>query len=276
MDIFIPSFIFIIGLFVGSFLNVVILRWDSGKSIVFGRSVCAHTGAPLPWYDLIPVVSYVVLLGKSRFSKKPLSIQYPIVELLTGILFAGVYLRVFSYGGFDFNVVSSVFFVLYTAIISILIVITVYDFYHKIIPDPLVFSFSAISFLNLVFLYGIELFSTPEGISSLLAAPLLAAPFALLWYVSGGRWIGFGDAKLAWGIGWMLGLLSGFSAIMLAFWIGAAVSIFLLALQKLYKTNFRFLPRGLTIKSEVPFAPFLILGTLLVFFFNLNVFTLFY
>ena len=87
--------------------------------------------------------------------------------------------------------------------------------------------------------------------------------------------MGYGDAKLAWGIGWFLGLVMGLSAVVLSFWIGAVVSLLLMGLKKLMEDRLSFLSENLTIKSEVPFAPFLVLGTLLVFFLNLNVFILF-
>jgi leader peptidase (prepilin peptidase)/N-methyltransferase len=92
---------------------------------------------------------------------------------------------------------------------------------------------------------------------------ILFAFFAFLWLVSSGKWMGFGDAKLALGVGWLLGLSGGIMAIMLAFWIGAIVSLSLMGLQKLNLSHL-----GLTIKSEIPFAPFIILGLFLEFFTN--------
>ena len=112
----------ILGLFVGSFLNVVILRWDSDRSIVTGRSVCAHTGKKLPWYDLIPVFSFLMLRGKSRFSGKPISPQYPVVEIITGLLFAGTYWR---YGYlFRLDPDSLLLFLAYLIIVCLLVVIS--------------------------------------------------------------------------------------------------------------------------------------------------------
>ena len=252
MNIILPLSFLFLGLFVGSFLNVVILRWGTNKSIIKGRSVCAHTGKPLFWYDLIPVLSFIILKGKSRFSGEALSVQYPLVEIITGILFLGVYQIVGS--------VSALLF-LYLISVSLLIVICFYDLRTKIIPNSLVYSFIVISLLILL-LKGFE-------VGDFWAAPLLWFPFAFLWLVSKGAWIGYGDAKLAWGMGLFLGLWGGISAVLIAFWVGAVISLVLLFLQRF---QLSFLPKSLTIKSEVPFAPFLVIGTLLVLFFNLNVF----
>ena len=135
------------------------------------------------------------------------------------------------------------------------------------------YSFIVISFVALFLQYGSNLFGL--SLKDLLAAPILWLPFALLWFVSRGTWMGYGDAKLAWGIGWFLGLFGGISAVMLSFWIGAVISLILLGLKKLLENKLSFLPKTFTIKSEVPFAPFLVVGTLLVFLFHLNVFLFF-
>lgn len=261
-------FVFIIGLLVGSFLNVVILRWGTGVSAFSGRSRCVHSGNVLPWYDLVPVVSFVLLRGRSRFSGKALSIQYPLVELLTGVLFTGVYLLFMSWNPLFFVDVVLLFqFALALAIMSTLVVIAMYDLRTQIIPDMLSLLFAVLSFIYSFLVFGVS----GEFAWVLLAGPVLAFPFAFLWFVSQGAWMGFGDAKLAWGIGWFLGLMPGLSAILLAFWIGAVVAICLLVIGKVSKVFFK----GMGLKSEIPFAPFLIIGTLLVFFFNIQALSLF-
>lgn len=261
------------GTIIGSFLNVVILRYNTGASLIRGKSSCFSCSKNLSWCEMFPIVSFIALRGKCANCKSKISWQYPLVEFFTGLLFSAVYIKL--NGGFYFfsqpNLFSdfhldAISHFYYFAVFSILIVITVYDLKHKIIPDLLVFSFAFISLIWLVANVGLaNLFQSPY-IFNLLAGPILALPFFLMWLLSGGRWIGLGDAKLALGMGWFLGVISGFSAVILGFWIGAAVSLALLSLQKL---NLR--GKSLTIKSEIPFAPFLALGLLAVFFFGFDV-----
>ena len=149
-------------------------------------------------------------------------------------------------------------------IFSILVVITVYDIKHKIIPDSLSFLFAGLAFIGLFFA-GFENLNWTDW----LAGPILATPFAFLWLISKGEWIGFGDAKLALGIGWFMGLVDGISSIVLAFWIGSILGVFLVFLSKLRTLS--FMGKTFTIKSEIPFAPFLVLGMILIFFFNWDV-----
>lgn len=257
-------FIFCLGAIVGSFLNVVILRYNTGRHVT-GRSGCPHCGRQLRWFELIPLVSFLVQMGKCRACESKISKQYPLVELLTALLF------VLTYWSFGIENSSTLLFSL--VIWSLLVVILVYDMRHKIIPDVFVYSFIALSFIALFIPAHIgESFSTPS-LSILFAGPLIALPFALLWFVSGGRWMGLGDAKLALGIGWVLGLTGGLSALFFAFWIGAVVSITLVCIDYVRSAHSRALSGAhgrFTMKSEVPFAPFLILGFAIVFFFHTN------
>ena len=147
-------------------------------------------------------------------------------------------------------------------VFGLLIAICVYDFKHKIIPDFWSYSFAVVAFLQLIFLSAT--FSFTPTVWDLFAGPILALPFAFLWLVSGGRWMGLGDAKLTLGIGWFLGIKAGLVAVVLAFWIGAVFGIALLLIQKLSESS--IFHRKINMKSELPFAPFLILGLFLVFF----------
>ncbi|MCX6715957.1 MAG: prepilin peptidase [Candidatus Taylorbacteria bacterium] len=249
----VPIIIFIFGVVIGSFLNVVVLRLNTGLGIQ-GRSMCMSCGKSLTWRELIPILSFIFQLGKCRNCKSKISWQYPLVELATGLLFVLIYLK--------FPPISNValmMIVIYLIITCLLIVITVYDIKHKIIPDPLVYIFDALA-LATVFLGGPTFIHSPH-IWTILAGPILAAPFTLLWLVSKGKWIGFGDAKLVLGLGWLLGLHAGINAVVISFWIGAAVAVIWMLV-----TYGRF-KRGL----EIPFGPFLILATYLVLLFGLNV-----
>jgi len=262
MDLLIWFTIFVFGTIIGSFLNVVILRYNTGESAVSGKSACFSCAKNLSWYEMFPILSWVALRAKCGNCKSKISWQYPLVEFFTGLLFLGVY---FSLG----NLVSKYAYFYYFAVFSILIVITVYDLRHKIIPDFLVFSFAFLSLIWFVANIGFaNLFQSPHFLD-LFAGPILALPFFLMWLLSKGRWIGLGDAKLALGMGWFLGLIPGVSAVILGFWIGAIISLSLLFVQRL-----NLIGKNLTIKSEIPFAPFLILGLLAVFFFGFDVMNL--
>jgi len=173
-------------------------------------------------------------------------------------------------GVFDTHLLFSTFY--YLIIWSILVVISVYDLRHKIIPDLLAFLFAGLALVYLVLNTGWgNILHTPY-VWDILAGPLFALPFAALWFFSEGKWMGLGDAKLALGIGWFLGLIKGGSAIILGFWMGAIVGLTLVGVSKLSIAKRFHSNYGL--KSEIPFGPFLILGTVIAFFFNINLFDL--
>jgi len=263
-------FVFILGTIVGSFLNVVILRYKTGLTITNSRSKCFSCGKGLRFWELVPVLSFLFLRGRCSRCQTKISIQYPLVEVVTGILFALLYLK------FEAGFFSLAFLLVYLFIFSILIVIAVYDLRHKIIPDGLV-----LLFVLAAILLALNRFIEPGVVGelgryfNLFAGIILFLPFYFLWKVSDGKWIGLGDGKLAIGIGTLLGLPDGLSAVVLSFWIGAVFAVVLLFLQKVVQT--KSLWKGmkhLTIRSEMPFAPFLILGTIIIFFYPLDIFSL--
>jgi leader peptidase (prepilin peptidase)/N-methyltransferase len=259
--------VFIFGTIIGSFLNVLVLRYNTGVSAMKGRSFCFSCGKKLGPLELIPVFSFLFQKGRCRGCQSKISWQYPVVECLTGLLFVAVFVKYAGLFGLLFNpwyIFLSLF------IIAVLVAITVYDFKHKIIPDGLVITFSILALLKIVadfFLINSTVTETKlHLIWYLVAGPILALPLFLIWFFSKGKWMGLGDPKLVLGIGWFLGPILGLSAIILAFWTGAVYGLILLILSK-------FKWHGLKIdgKSEVPFAPFLILGFLLVFFFQIDI-----
>lgn len=227
----------------GSFLNVVALRWNSGWGLG-GRSACFSCGKALRWWELIPILSFFFLRARCSSCKSKLSWQYPLVEILTGLVFASLY---YVFG-------PTTYYLLLTTVFCLYIVITVYDIRHKIIPDALVYLSIVLAFVLSVLRFISDLES---GAWDLVAGPLIFLFFAALWLLSRGRAMGFGDAKLGLSIGLLLGASAGFSAVVLAFWIGTVVTLLYMALIR------SPLLRGgkkLTMKSEIPFAPFLVLG----------------
>lgn len=253
-DLFIFVFLFfVLGTIVGSFLNVVVYRYNTGMTIS-GYSMCLSCGKRLRWYMLIPVVSYFAFHGKCGYCGSKVSPQYPAVEATTGIIFALLYVHS-GFSIFTPYAQESLMLVFDLLIWSILVVIVTYDLRHKIIPDLFAFLFAAAALVKLLVLVGMTDLLRSPGVWDLAAGPILALPFAALWFFSRGRWMGFGDAKLAVGIGWFLGLLNGITGIIFGFWIGAAVGIILLFLKR----------KRFTMKSELPFAPFLVLGMLVAY-----------
>lgn len=253
--ILVPFFIF--GAIIGSFLNVVIFRYNTGRS-VGGRSACFSCGKTLRWYELVPIASFVVQRGRCARCRSVISPQYPIVEVVSAIIFLLIGWDLFS------EEISSyrTFFASYEMIVwSLLIVISAYDMRHKIIPDGLVYAFIA---LSVVSVFGFRETIGGFSLEYFLTGLCLAAFPAILWLVSRGRWMGLGDAKLLLGAGFLLGPTLGVSALVYAFWSGAVVSVFLLSVKG----------KGFTMKSEIPFGPFIILGMAIAYFFDLNLFSL--
>lgn len=254
MNYLIFFFAFLFGTIIGSFLNVVVFRLKTGK-ISKGRSICFSCGKHLGSLELIPVVSFLVLRGRCRGCRSPISWQYPFVELLTGLLFAMTAL--FVKDTFSFLLVTSIF--------SVLMVIAVYDMRHKIIPDGLSLLFALLSFVSIIFTHK-EMFWSLSTLWHVLAGPALFLPFFLVWLFSRGAWMGLGDAKLAVGIGFLLGITKGLSAIVIGIWAGALWSLSLMLLQKVSGNK-----KTLSMKSEIPLAPFLILGTIIAYFLEVDV-----
>lgn len=273
MTVLLVSLVFLFGLIIGSFLNVVVLRYNTGRSLQ-GRSACFSCKTVLTWYELMPVGSYIMQAGRCRHCGSVLSPQYPLVELLTGALFVGIFLKLYE-GALQLSHLLQ--FGFYAAVTGLLIAVLVYDLHHKIIPNGLVYAAALIAFGALFVNFETLTFAVP-AISDLLAGPVLAAPFALLWLVSAGRWMGLGDAKLGLVMGWLLGLTAGTTAVLLSFWTGAVLSLALILTARLSgrlsggnSLLLYHLP-ALTMKSEVPFAPFLIVSLWFVFFSGFDLF----
>lgn len=236
-------FVFVIGLIVGSFLNVCISRLPEEKSIAYPPSHCPKCKKSINFYDNIPIISYLLLLGKCRSCKQPISIRYPIVELLTGILFlyafAGLGARDWGLG-FYFN----------CAFISFLMISFFTDFETELVPDQPV-----LVIIPLALIYN---FISGDIASSLLG---LIFGFSILYTIGflGKLYykkdvLGGGDIKLAAAFGACLGYEKLFIALMLGYFIGAIVSVVLIALKKK------------TMKDYIPFAPALTTGALIALF----------
>ncbi len=274
--------IFTFGLLIGSFLNVVIYRLHSGESIFKARSRCTKCGHVLTWYELVPILSFIVQGGKCRACSAPISFQYPLVELGTAILFMLIIFNFSPYGGSPvggqfsiFNEFSNfqIFKLCYLLIIaSLLIIIFFFDLKYYIIPDKIIYPAIGISFLYtfLVFLklnhwslfenWKLSASWRIENLETLyipiLAALAASAFFATIFVISQGKWLGFGDVKLAFFMGLFLGWPNILVALFAAFILGGIIGMGLVA------------SRRKTMKSQVPFGPFLVSGTFIAMFFG--------
>ncbi|MEK9135255.1 MAG: prepilin peptidase [Patescibacteria group bacterium] len=226
-------FIFVFGLMVGSFLNCVIYRLEQGKSFLRGRSFCPNCKHQLSWQDLIPIFSFLILGGKCRYCSQKISWQYPLVELFTGIIFLSILLTNSNIYAMAYLLLVSCFF----------IIIFVYDLKHYIIPDKVVFPA-----IGVALAYDLLRFDL-LGRSNLLASAFGAAGFFLaIVLISRGKGMGIGDIKLAFLMGLFLGWPNIIVALFLAIFLGAIMGIGLIISGKK------------TLKSEVPFGPFLTIG----------------
>jgi len=230
--------VFILGLVVGSFLNVVVLRLKNGSSITFDRSrcvLCKHLLSPL---DLLPLASFFLLHGRCRYCHKQISWQYPIVEFLTGLLFVLAWIK------FQPSIWDTA---LTLAFGCLLVVIAVYDFKYYTILDKLVLpAFGLILLLNLYtdLVHGYAL-KNSTTILGLLGSLIVSGFFLVQYVLSKGKWIGFGDVKL----GLFLGSLLGFSgSLLLLFLSYVSGGIVALGLLKFGKKS---------LSSPVPFGIFL-------------------
>ncbi len=257
------TFIFFgFGLIIGSFLNVVIYRLNTKRSLGV-RSACMSCNTKLLWYELIPVFSFLGLRGRCRTCQTKISMQYPLVELTTGIVFATLFLK-FQDILFSSVLEFSIVYAYYAVMFALLVVIATYDIKHKIIPDMLAFVFGLLAFLGLFSIGSpsnlVLAFHIPS-ILDFLSGVFIALPFFLCWLISRGAWMGLGDAKLALGLGWFLGLSIALSGVVVAFWTGAIIGLGLL-----------FFSKNHNMKSEIPFAPYLVLGAFIAFVFELHLF----
>jgi len=215
---------FLFGLLIGSFLNVCIHRWPRGRSVVKPRSHCVRCRKMIAWYDNIPVVSYVLLGGRCRHCGRQISLRYPAVELLTGVVF---FWFVWRWGA----TLDAAKWCIFGAI---LIALVVADFEKRILPDELTLGGLAIGIVLSPFvLFNYRVMAAilsiffsinlPERWQSLLEAVLSAAlPALSLWFVGWAYWkvrgiegLGFGDVKLAAMIGSFLGLQNALLALLI-------------------------------------------------------------
>lgn len=261
----------VLGLAFGSFVNALVWRVHQqslakkprGKSsklkaqdlsILKGRSMCPHCKHTLAWYDLIPVFSWLSLKGNCRYCKKPISWQYPVVELITAALF------VISYVFWPFQLLSANSYLLFAAwLVSLVILVAlfIYDIKWMLLPNRLVFPLIGIAGLSAL-LRASEAENPLQSIVNSLAGVAIASGiFYVLFQVSNGKWIGGGDVKL----GVALGLLVGSAPLAFLLLFTASILGLSAAIPQLIQGKAKM-------TSKLPFGPFLIAATVIVVLFG--------
>jgi len=269
------AYLFVLGLVVGSFINVISLRYNPDKflfsrEVIGGRSNCPKCKNKLKWFELVPLLSFIFLRGQCRNCREKISFQYPLVEFASGLIFLLVSREILSARLINNLSVTqySVLIMAYVLIFSILLLITLIDIRLKLIPNELnllllllgvaiviisegSFGFTEGSFLgsySAIFGFRGNIF-----LNHLFAAVLGLLFFGLLVVVTQGRGMGIGDVKLA----SVLGIIFGWPDIIIIF----AISFVIGAILGLIG----IVARRIKIKGLLPFGPFLAIGSIIVF-----------
>ena len=267
LDIFIYTYIFLIGLAIGSFLNVVIYRLPIGEGIVIKPSHCMKCENKIKFYDLIPVLSYIFLKGKCRYCGEKISIQYAAVELLTALSLVGIYHM--------FGWVNPIQTIAIMVLVSIFIAVFFIDLQHYIIPNEIIifglitglifsilkgFNFNNLSLYNWSFLADSTL-GLVIGVVTFIVIVVLG-----LWMMKAEA-MGMGDVKLMGVVGLYLGFKLTVLSMFLSFIIGSVISLLLIGLK------------AKKMRDQIPFGPFIVLGStvaamwgnqILTWYFSLN------
>lgn len=279
--------LFMVGIAVGSFLNVLTLRFNPKEKErglfknIYGRSHCPNCSKVLGWYELIPLFSFLIQLGKCRSCGTKLTRQYPIVEFLGGLIFISVpynLLPTHSLSPIPYLLIS-----IWILVFLALLTMSVIDFHHRIIPDSINVFIGILGAALVGYRY---FFLSPVkelGGGSFLGGYALMFPFGdnfplnnfigfifglgflgALFVISGGRGMGLGDVKLAAALGLLMGWPDIALALILAFITGAVLSLALIFAKRK------------SMKDFVPFGPFIALGVVLVFFFGNEMLNLYF
>ncbi len=249
MEIIYALMFLFLGIILGSFINAWVWRIENNLSVAKGRSMCPHCKHTLAWYDLVPVLSYLILRGKCRYCKAKIGRQYPIIELTTGLLFMTTYLLLAPAG-----VQQWIQMLLLLAVSVLLVAAYIYDSKHMELPE--IFMLPAIA-LGVVY-FGLNIFW--QGYIAMIPQAIALGVFILaytaLWYFSKGQWLGAGDIRLAAIMGLFLAPKQLVVGIFAAYLVGSVYGVAVLIKSKK--------KQGI----KVPFGPFLIIGFYFGLFFG--------
>lgn len=234
--------VFLFGLAIGSFLNVLIDRLPRGENVLTGRSRCDHCKRALRWFELVPLLSFILQRGRCRRCDKRLSWQYPLIELIAGIGFVFIFQGRADQAGHGLALIG------HLLIFSALLVIFVSDLKEQIIPDSMV----------ILGLIGAVAVIRDAGVlwGNTIAGAAAVTFFLFLWIVTRGKGMGLGDVKLAFFMGIILGYPNIIVASYLAFLTGALAGVILILL------------RIKKLKGHIAFGPFLVMGTVIAYYYG--------
>jgi leader peptidase (prepilin peptidase) / N-methyltransferase len=234
----------IFGALIGSFLNVCILRLPKEESIVWPGSHCPQCKTPIQFYDNIPLVSYILLKGRCRHCHRAISFQYPLIEGITALTSLILFMK---FG-------PSLSYLFYFLFVAALIVVTVIDLYHQIIPDVISLPGIGVGLLASLILPQLTFFDSLKGL--ILGGGSLFVVATLYQWLFKREGMGGGDVKLLAMIGAFLGWKSVILTILLGSLIGSIIGISVMILK------------GKDFKYAIPFGPFLSLGAVLSLFYG--------
>ena len=250
IQIFYNVLLFIFGGAIASFSAVVADRYGVMR-IVNDRSRCLSCNRKLSYWENIPTISYLLLKGRCKTCKSYIPIGYFLLELFSGILFIYLFNIIFLWTN---NITEIILlFIVFTLIYSLGIIISIYDMKHKFIMESALYILFALSFTVMAYRQYIDAVIGIDYIN-LFSGFIIATPFIILFTISRGGWLGLGDILLYIALGSLLPLQYSIYIFLYSIWIGSIVSIILLIIEK-----------GKNMKSQIPFAPFIFSGLLLVF-----------
>lgn len=258
--------IFVLGLCIGSFTNALVWRIHEQQkpkkarrvpqkdlSIVKGRSMCPHCHHKLAWYDLLPVISWLQLRGRCRYCRAEISWQYPLVEIITAVVFAASYV----YWPLSMSGLQIALFALWLLILGAFMALAIYDLRWMILPNRIIYPLQGVAAVFAL----ITIMGSDHVLHSVLLLAYALIGSAGLFYglhtISQGRWIGGGDVRLAFAIGLILASPSlVFLMLFIASLIGTLIAIPMMIAGKARQN------------TKLPFGPLLIVATIIVYLFG--------
>lgn len=246
------SWLGILGLCMGSFASALVWRLHAKRNFITERSECEHCGHVLAWYDLLPIVSWLLLKGTCRYCHKKLSIEYPLTEFLTGCLFVLLYTAwPNQLAGWEYVRVG-----LWLVIATGFVVLTLFDMKWMLLPNKIVLPMLTFALAERA-AYALLYNDVNVVRETVLGIVFGGGIFWLLFEVSRGKWIGGGDVKLGFLVGALVGgPLSALLVLFIASWLGASYGLVMMGARKLRRT------------SHIPFGPFLMSAAVIVFLYG--------